>query len=125
MKAAAARAWPLVLVFAFAFAATFPAAAKDGEVPALPLLPTRALDVTAPPATREQLAQAKPVVAPHAMVVSAQHLATEIGVRILKQGGNAIDAAVAAGYALAVVHPCCGHIEIGRASCRVRVCQYV
>src|SRR3546814_1234053 len=59
------------------------------------------------------LAQAKPVVAPHTMVVSAQHLATEIGVRILKQGGNAIDAAVAVGYALAVVHPCCGNIGGG------------
>src|SRR3546814_2848618 len=47
------------------------------------------------------------------MVVSAQHLATEIGVRILKQGGNAIDAAVAVGYALAVVHPCCGNIGGG------------
>src|SRR3546814_11752649 len=47
------------------------------------------------------------------MVVSAQHLATEIGVRIRKQGGNAIDAAVAVGYALAVVHPCCGNIGGG------------
>src|SRR3546814_16503246 len=72
MKAAAARAWPLVLVFAFAFAETFPAAAKDGEVPALPLLPTRALDVTARPATREQLAQANHDVAPPAMFGSAR-----------------------------------------------------
>ena len=40
------------------------------------------------------------------MVVTAQHLATEVGVDILKRGGNAIDAAVAVGYALAVVYPC-------------------
>ncbi|MGH8191568.1 MAG: gamma-glutamyltransferase [Rhodanobacteraceae bacterium] len=53
------------------------------------------------------------VTAKHGMVVSAQHLATRIGVDILKQGGNAVDAAVAVGYALAVVHPCCGNIGGG------------
>lgn len=55
----------------------------------------------------------QPATAQHAMVVSSQHLATETGVAILKQGGNAIDAAVAMGYALAVVHPCCGNIGGG------------
>jgi gamma-glutamyltranspeptidase / glutathione hydrolase len=66
------------------------------------------------PATiRAALAKAKPVIARHAMVVSAQHLATRVGVEILKQGGNAVDAAVAVGYALAVVHPCCGNIGGG------------
>ncbi|HET6725776.1 MAG TPA: gamma-glutamyltransferase [Gammaproteobacteria bacterium] len=55
----------------------------------------------------------QPVVAQHGMVVTAQHLATQVGVDILKQGGNAIDAAVAVGYALAVVHPCCGNIGGG------------
>lgn len=54
-----------------------------------------------------------PVQAPHAMVVTAQHLATQIGVQILKQGGNAVDAAVAVGYALAVVQPCCGNLGGG------------
>ncbi len=48
-----------------------------------------------------------------AMVVSAQHLATDVGVEILEQGGNAIDAAVAMGYALAVVNPCCGNLGGG------------
>ena len=43
------------------------------------------------------------------MVVTAQHLATEVGVDILKRGGNAIDAAVAVGYALAVVYPAAGN----------------
>ena len=47
------------------------------------------------------------------MVVSAQRYASEVGVRILQQGGNAIDAAVAVGYALAVVNPCCGNIGGG------------
>ena len=47
------------------------------------------------------------------MVVSAQHEASEVGAAILRQGGNAIDAAVAVGYALAVTHPCCGNIGGG------------
>jgi len=51
--------------------------------------------------------------APRAMVVTAQHLATDVGVDILKTGGNAVDAAVAVGYAGAVVHPCCGNIGGG------------
>ncbi|HET7307993.1 MAG TPA: gamma-glutamyltransferase [Gammaproteobacteria bacterium] len=55
----------------------------------------------------------QPVTAKHGMVVTAQHLATQVGVDILKQGGNAIDAAVAVGYALAVVDPCCGNVGGG------------
>ncbi|ACS86260.1 gamma-glutamyltransferase [Musicola paradisiaca] len=47
------------------------------------------------------------------MVVSSQYLASQIGVDILKMGGNAIDAAVAVGYAQAVVNPCCGNIGGG------------
>jgi gamma-glutamyltranspeptidase/glutathione hydrolase len=47
------------------------------------------------------------------MVVSAQHEASEAGAAILRQGGNAIDAAVAVGYALAVTHPCCGNLGGG------------
>ena len=53
------------------------------------------------------------VEAEHGMVVSAQHLASEVGAGILAEGGNAIDAAVAVGYALAVVDPCCGNIGGG------------
>ena len=63
--------------------------------------------------SRTALAADRPVAAPHAMVVTAQHYATEAGLEILKKGGNAIDAAVATGYALAVVDPCCGNIGGG------------
>lgn len=51
--------------------------------------------------------------AEHAMVVTEQKIATQVGIDILKAGGNAIDAAVAVGYALAVVFPCCGNIGGG------------
>jgi gamma-glutamyltranspeptidase/glutathione hydrolase len=47
------------------------------------------------------------------MVVSAQHLASDVGAAVLRGGGNAIDAAVAVGYALAVTHPCCGNLGGG------------
>jgi gamma-glutamyltranspeptidase/glutathione hydrolase len=66
-----------------------------------------------PVITRMALEKARPVTAKHAMVVSAQHLATMVGVDILKRGGNAVDAAVAVGFAEAVVHPCCGNIGGG------------
>lgn len=46
-------------------------------------------------------------------VVTDQPYATQVGANILNQGGNAIDAAVGVGYALAVVYPCCGNIGGG------------
>lgn len=55
----------------------------------------------------------QPTAAKNGMVVSEQHLASEIGAKILSSGGNAIDAAVAVGYALAVVNPCCGNLGGG------------
>jgi gamma-glutamyltranspeptidase/glutathione hydrolase len=58
-------------------------------------------------------ASMRPVAAEKGMVVTAQHLATEIGVNVLKRGGNAIDAAVAVGYALAVVYPAAGNLGGG------------
>jgi gamma-glutamyltranspeptidase/glutathione hydrolase len=54
-----------------------------------------------------------PVESTTGLVVSAQRLAAEAGADILRRGGNAIDAAVAVGYAEAVVNPCCGNIGGG------------
>ncbi len=58
-------------------------------------------------------ASVAPVAAENGMVVTAQHLATKVGVDVLKKGGNAIDAAVAVGYALAVVYPAAGNLGGG------------
>jgi gamma-glutamyltranspeptidase/glutathione hydrolase len=54
-----------------------------------------------------------PVAAENGMVVTSQHVASQVGVDILKAGGNAVDAAVAVGYALAVTNPCCGNLGGG------------
>jgi len=56
---------------------------------------------------------AHPVHGRNAMVVSVSRYASEAGVEIMKRGGNAIDAAVATGFALAVVHPQAGNIGGG------------
>ncbi|WP_288063470.1 gamma-glutamyltransferase [Rodentibacter caecimuris] len=55
----------------------------------------------------------QPIYAKNGMVASEQAIATQVGVEILKQGGNAVDAAVAVGFALAVVLPNAGNIGGG------------
>ncbi|MCK9368334.1 MAG: gamma-glutamyltransferase, partial [Metallibacterium scheffleri] len=96
-----------------AFAAPQNATATPAHAQTSTSISTAALDSTAGGIARAGWMDAQPVLAKHAMVVSSQHYATEVGLNILKQGGNAVDAAVAVGYALAVVHPCCGNIGGG------------
>src|SRR5262245_41025507 len=93
----------LVLVVAASFAACAPAPRPTGPAP----ISGRAVI----PAT--WTLRSRPVTASHAMVVSAHPLASQAGVEILKQGGNATDAAVAVGFALEVVLPDAGNIGGG------------
>jgi gamma-glutamyltranspeptidase / glutathione hydrolase len=58
-------------------------------------------------------ASPKPVKSEHGMVVSSSSLATKVGVKILKMGGNAVDATVAVGFALAVTYPQAGNLGGG------------
>ena len=79
---------------------------------ALPLLTSPTLHAEEP-SIFSQMATAQPVWAKHGMVASQETLASRTGVEILKQGGNAVDAAVAVAFSLAVTLPRAGNIGGG------------
>jgi gamma-glutamyltranspeptidase/glutathione hydrolase len=90
-------ATPIIRLLVGAFALLAPAAGTGQPAPHL----------------YQDVAPAQPVVARNGMVASQDARATRIGVEILKKGGNAIDAAVAVGFAMAVSYPRAGNIGGG------------
>jgi gamma-glutamyltranspeptidase/glutathione hydrolase len=106
MKIHFIRTIALTLPVSFLAAVVLPAAAQTPPPPQ---------DATPDDASQTalMLRNDQPVRAPNAMVVTVHHLATDAGVGILKAGGNAVDAAVAVGFALTVVHPAAGNIGGG------------
>jgi gamma-glutamyltranspeptidase / glutathione hydrolase len=78
---------------------------------ALPACAPRAIEQAPAPVRPVETAEA--VRGQHGMVVSANAIASDVGAAVLSAGGNAVDAAIATGLALAVVHPTAGNIGGG------------
>jgi gamma-glutamyltranspeptidase/glutathione hydrolase len=77
----------------------------------LPATASAALWLAAAPLANA--ASPAPAEGENGMVVTAQHLATDVGLAVLEGGGNAVDAAVAVGYTLAVTYPTAGNLGGG------------
>jgi gamma-glutamyltranspeptidase/glutathione hydrolase len=89
------------------------AAAVAATTVAIPAAMAQRADDPAAAALISRNARFHPVVARNGMVAAQDRIAAEVGAEILRKGGNAIDAGVATGFALAVTHPQAGNLGGG------------
>ena len=102
---------PLLYLFIFTLAACVAPAPESGQPTSMPAASgATTVDVAPIIDYRERFV---PVVAQHGMVVGPERLAAEVGADMLRQGGNAVDAAVATAFALAVTYPRAGNLGGG------------